>query len=57
MIGRTSPAPSGRGNLGVSQIAPVAQGEKAFQQSQTDRRRLVGIQQSKLRRHRDAIHY
>jgi len=38
-------------------ISPVAQGKKAFQKSQTDRRPLIGIQKGKLWRHREAIHY
>ena len=38
-------------------MPPVAQDEEAFQQSQANRRRLVGIQQSKLWRHWDAIHH
>ena len=37
-------------------ILSVAQGKKAFEQSQTDRRRFIGIQQSKLWRHLDSIH-
>jgi hypothetical protein len=38
-------------------MPPVAQDKKASQQSQANRRYLVSIQQSKLRRHWNAIHY